>query len=415
MAADEVTKEPRRIRVRLIAGIVLVVLAAVGLWVWHTYGRESTDDAQIDGHITPIAARVGGTVETIDVHDNEPVHKGDRLVQIDQRDYQLALQHAEAVLADAEANAQALHVGVPMTSTTTQGDVSTAQAAVDAARSAVNAAGHAVAAAKAHYVAAQANERAREADAVKASKDLDRLAGLIKKDEISQQHYDAAVAAATAARAGHDAAVADAAAANAGVTVAESQLAQAKAALVKAQADYTSAKSGTQQVAVDQARVKAAEARVEQAKAALGQAKLNLAYTTIVAPADGIVSKKSIEPGQVDPGRPAAAGHRAARGSLGDGELQGDPARPDAAGTARHRVGRRARRPDVPGTRRQHRRGHGRAIQPAAARERHRQLREGGPARAGEDRAREGAGSAAPAAPGHVGGADGVYEVGIRD
>ncbi|MDE3153563.1 MAG: HlyD family secretion protein [Acidobacteriota bacterium] len=300
MAADEATKtEPRRIRVRLIAGIVVVILAGVGLWLWHTAGRESTDDAQIDGHITPIAARVGGTVAVVDVHDNEQVHKGDRLLQIDQRDYQLAVEQARAALADAEANAQALNVGVPITSTTTQGDVSTAGAAVNAARSAVTAAEHAVDAAKARYAAAQANERARLADATKAEKDLDRLSGLIKKDEISQQHYDAAVAAATAARAGHDAAVSDAAAARAAVTVSESQLTQAKAGRVKAEADYASAKSGTQQVAVDQARVKAAEARVEQAKAALAQAELNLAYTTVVAPTDGVVSKKSVEPGQV--------------------------------------------------------------------------------------------------------------------
>ncbi|HVB38260.1 MAG TPA: HlyD family secretion protein [Vicinamibacterales bacterium] len=300
MAADEVTKaEPRRIRVRLIAGIVVIILAGVGLWLWHTHGRESTDDAQIDGHITPIAARVGGTVTVVDVHDNEPVHKGDRLAQIDPRDYQLAVEQAQAALADAEANAQALNVGVPITSTTTQGDVSISRAAVEAARSAVIAAEHAVTASRARYTAAQATARARAADATKADKDLDRLSDLIKKDEISHQHYDAAVAAATAARAGRDAAVADAEASKAGVTVAESQLTQVKASMVKAQADVESAKSGTQQVAVDQARVKAADARVEQAKAALAQAQLNLAYTTVVAPTDGIISKKSIEPGQV--------------------------------------------------------------------------------------------------------------------
>ena len=306
---EEITTRTRsRTRIRWAIAAVVVIAAAIGLWLWHTSGRESTDDAQIDGHITPIAARVGGTVTAVNVLDNQEVQAGQVLVQIDQRDYQLAVQRAEAELADAEANARALEVGVPITSTTTQSDVTTAQAVVNAAKSGVTAGEKGVSAAQARLQAAQALARQRAAEQTQAEQDLSRLKELIAKDEVSKQQYDAAVAKAAAAKAAHDAAVSDVAAAQAAVSVAESDLTQAQAGLARSQAGLRAARSSTGQVSMDQAKAAAAAARVKQAQAALSQAKLNLSYTTVVAPIHGVVSKKSAEVGQtVQAGQPLLA------------------------------------------------------------------------------------------------------------
>jgi membrane fusion protein (multidrug efflux system) len=165
-----------------------------------------------------------------------------------------------------------------------------------------------VAAAQARLQAAQARERQRAAEQTKAQQDLARLKDLVAKDEVSKQEYDAAVAAAAAADAAHDAATSDVAEAQAAIFVAESELTQAKAAVTRNQAGLVAARSSTQQVAMDQAKAAAAEARVKQAQAALAQAKLNLGYTTVVAPIHGIISKKSVEVGQtVQAGQPLLA------------------------------------------------------------------------------------------------------------
>jgi membrane fusion protein (multidrug efflux system) len=298
----------RTSRLRLVAAAIVVIAVIGGFWYWFTLGRESTDDAQIDGHVAPIAARVGGTVLEVKVLDNQEVQAGDVLVLIDQSDYKLAVQRAEAELASAEANARALRVSVPITSATTSSDVTTASATVNAAQSGVTAAEKGVAAAQARLQAAQARERQRAAEQTKAQQDLSRLKDLVAKDEVSKQQYDAAVAAATAATAAHDAAVSDVAEAQAAIFVAESELTQAQAALTRNRAGLIAAKSSTQQVAMDQAKAAAADARVKQAQAALAQAKLNLGYTTVVAPIHGIVSKKSVEVGQtVQAGQPLLA------------------------------------------------------------------------------------------------------------
>jgi membrane fusion protein (multidrug efflux system) len=302
------TQTTSRTRIRWAIAAVVVIVLIGGLWYWHTMGRESTDDAQIDGHVSPIAARVGGTVLQVKVLDNQEVQAGEVLVLIDQRDYQLAVQRAEAELASAEANAKALQVSVPITTATTSSDVTTASATVNAAQSGVTAAEKGVTAAQARLRAAQARERQRAAEQTKAQQDLTRLKNLIAKDEVSRQEYDAAVAAAAAADAAHDASESDVAEAQAAISVAESELTQAKAALTRNQAGLVAARSSTQQVAMDQAKATAADARVKQAQAALAQAKLDLSHTTVVAPIHGIVSKKSVEVGQtVQAGQPLLA------------------------------------------------------------------------------------------------------------
>jgi membrane fusion protein (multidrug efflux system) len=154
-------------------------------------------------------------------------------------------------------------------------------------------------AAQSRVVAAEARVREAQATAVKATRDLDRMKMLIDKDEISHQQYDAAVSAADAARAGVESAQAAASQVQHEVEVAKAHIAQSQAELQQAQAEAEGAKSAPQQVTITRAQAQSAEARVQLAKAALGQARLNLEYTAIKAPVNGMVSKKSVEVGQV--------------------------------------------------------------------------------------------------------------------
>ncbi len=291
----------------LLAGGVVVVLAVAGAW-WYLSGHESTDDAQVDGHIVPIAARVGGTVADVKVDDNQVVEAGAVLVDIDQRDYRTALERAGADYADAQAALAAARAGVPITSTTTASQMSSAGANVERATAGADAAARDVDGARARLASMQARLREAQANATRAARDLERMKQLIAKDEVSQQQYDAAVAAADAAKAAVESAQASVNEVTQAVSVSESRRAQALNALTQAQAELRTARTGPEQVTVIKARAESAAARVLQAKAALEQANLNLAYATVKAPVAGRVSKKSVEPGQViQPGQPLMA------------------------------------------------------------------------------------------------------------
>jgi membrane fusion protein (multidrug efflux system) len=283
-----------------IGGIVVAVLVIIGIvfW-WRSRGRESTDDAQVDGRITQIAARVGGPVIKVAVDNNNHVKAGDLLVQIDPRDYQVAVDRARAELADAQANAAAARTGVPIARVETGAGVVTATGSLAQAQAGVAGAEHEVQVTQANLAAAQARQREREATAVKAAKDVDRLRPLVEKDEIPRQQFDAAVAAADAARAAADAAKSDITAADGAITVAQQRVAQARATAEQARAGLQTARTAPQQLQVTQAHAASADARVQQAQAALAQAELNLQYTTVTAPTDGVVSRKSVELGQV--------------------------------------------------------------------------------------------------------------------
>lgn len=291
----------------LAGGVVVLVVLAVLAW-WYYSGRESTDDAQVDGHIVPVSSRVGGTVAAVKVDDNQFVKAGTVLVEVDQRDYRVALQRAEGDYADAQAALLAAQAGVPITSTTTASQMTSAGANVGRAEAGAEAANRDIQAAQARQAAAQARLREANANATKANRDLDRMKQLISKDEVSQQQYDAAVAAAEAANAAVQTATAAVAEAGQAVSVAESRRVQATGALTQAQAELRTARTAPEQVAVTKARAQSAEARVMQAKAALDMANLNLQYTTITAPVSGIVSRRSVEPGQtIQPGQPLLA------------------------------------------------------------------------------------------------------------
>src|SRR5271170_669553 len=272
-----------RFRVLLIVGIVVLLVAGFFLWRY-VNSYEDTDDAQIDGHLNSISARVSGHVLKLLVNDNQYVAAGTPLVEIDPKDYQVAVDRAKADYADAAAMAEAARVNVPITSVNTSSQTSTAQADVDNANAGIAAARQQYAAANAQLVEAQANN-------VKAQNDVVRYKQLVDKQEVSQQQYDQAVAAAGAGAAAVDAARASAAAA-------ESQVRQAQSKLAQAQANVRAAATGPQQVATIQSRAQSAEAQADQKKAALEQAKLNLQYTLIAAPVNGVVTSRAVEVGQ---------------------------------------------------------------------------------------------------------------------
>ena len=292
-------------RVRVITLVVVAAIAGSGIYLWATSGRESTDDAQVDAHVTPIAARVGGTVLKVSVVDNQQVGEGAELVVIDPRDYEIALARAEAELADARAEAAAAKASGHIMDTTASSNVSTAQGSVSQAESSISEAEHGIAVARARLQTAQARQREQEANSTKASRDVERLGGLLAKDEIAQQQFDAAVATAEAAKASVESAKAQVVEAEAAIKAAESRLTQSRAGREQAGAELRTAETFPQQVAASKAKADAAAARVALSEAQVKQAELNLQRATLKAPVAGVVSRKSVEPGQViQPGQP---------------------------------------------------------------------------------------------------------------
>ncbi len=274
-----------------IAIVVIVVLAlvAAGLW-WRSTFTEDTDDAQVNGHLIQVSSRISGQVLKVDVDENQKVKAGDTIAELDPRDYQVAVENAQAALASAEANAAAANVAVPITTVNTGSNLRSAGADVSGTRAGVSQAEQQLEAAHARVAQAQANY-------TKAQADLKRYQPLVEKDVISKQQFDAAVAAADASKAAlADARAGERAAAD-GVRVAHERETQARAMLKYAE-------TGPQQVAAQSARARQALAQVQQAQAQLDQAKLNLSYTKIVAPVAGIITRKSVEINQnVAPGQ----------------------------------------------------------------------------------------------------------------
>ena len=262
---------------KVLFGVIALVLFAAIFLVWRHYAAiESTDDAQIEGDIVPISARVGGTVKAVHVEDNQYVEAGTVLVEIDQSDYQVALKRAEAELSDASSNAQAARTMVPMTSTSTSSQLRAATAALASATKQVD--------------AARARVREAVANHTKAAADLARFKQLVDKDEIPRQTYDTAVAAEAQAQAAVD--------------TAQANVAAAESAVVQARAQMDAASTVPEQVSMTRAKAGSAEASVEKNQSGLEQAKLNLGYTIVRAPVSGIVSKKSVQPGQtIAPGQ----------------------------------------------------------------------------------------------------------------
>jgi membrane fusion protein (multidrug efflux system) len=272
-----------RTRVLLLGCLLFLLVGGIVAWRYYAV-RETTDDAQIDGDIYTISARITGHAVKVNAENNDFVKAGAMLVELDPRDYEVALDRALGDLANAKAAAAAASVGVPITSVTTSSQETAAAADVRNAEAAV-------AAAEKQQQAAEARVAEAEANDVKTQTDLHRYAQLVAKLEISQQQYDQTVAAARAT-------AAVLAAARAGALAAHQEVLQAHARLAQKEAQYRAAQTAPQQVAVSRSRAESAQAAVQTARAAVEQARLNLAYSKIVAPVDGIVGQKSVEVGE---------------------------------------------------------------------------------------------------------------------
>jgi membrane fusion protein, multidrug efflux system len=278
-----------RFRMFLIIGIVVLLVAGFFLWRYFS-SYESTDDAQIDGHLNPVSARVSGHIQKLLITDNQYVQAGQPLAQIDPSDYQVLVAKAQGDYDNALAAARSAGVDIPITTASAGGQLSSAEAEVEAAQANLLAARQQVDVANAQLTQADANN-------VKAQNDLARYKQLVSKQEISEQQYDQAYAASQAGAAGVDAA-------RAGVAAAQQQVKAAQSRVLQAQANLRSAKTAPQQVAAIRSRAQSAEALVEQKKAELDAAKLNLQYTTITSPVNGVVTNRTVEVGQnVQPGQ----------------------------------------------------------------------------------------------------------------
>lgn len=281
----------RKNRLKRIAPVILLaaVLGAL-LWWLHARQYEDTDDAQVDGHISQIGSRISGYITNVYVEDNQEVQAGQLLVEIDPRDYQVALSRAQADYADSQASADAAKYNVPITSVATSSQI-------DSARADVNNSQAALSAARKNLDGAKAKEQSAIATNKKAQSDVQRYKGLVERDVISKQQFDAAVATADSAQADVDSAHDNVIAAQEGVT-------EAEAKLVQAGANLRSAGTGPRQVQVTEARANSAQSTAAKNKADLEQAQLNLQYTKIYSPIHGIVGHRTVEVGQyVQPGQ----------------------------------------------------------------------------------------------------------------
>ena len=275
----------KRKKVFGIALIALVAIAGCIGWFLYSGTYESTDDAEVDAHLNPIAARVQGTVATVYVEDNQVVQAGQPLVDLDPNDVTVALAKAQANYDQAVAQLHAQNPNVPITQATNASDIASQQAEVQNAEAALGAA-------KSDYESTIAKLRQAEATNQKSQSDLVRYKQLLDKQEIANSDYDQYLSTARSQEA----------AVNAAAASAESYkkvIQQREAQLVQQRAKYRqTATNAPRQVEIKNADVASNAAAVESSKAQLDQAKLNLVYCHVVAPVSGIVMQRSAEVGQ---------------------------------------------------------------------------------------------------------------------
>jgi membrane fusion protein (multidrug efflux system) len=279
----------------------LLVLVGIGVYMWvNSLNRVSTDDAQVDGHIIPISPKIYGKVLEVMVDDNQQVKKGQVLVRIDPADYQAKVDQAQAAVAVSESQALGANAGVPLTRDTTGSSVTSAEAQLSAARADYDQAQvESERAATADIAVARANVETAQATADHAKADLDRMQTLVDKEEISRLEFDSYASGVRVAQSQLQAAKDKLGAVTKDAETKKAALLSAQARIAQAQAGIGQAKATQKQVAVRMADASSATASIGQAHANLEAARLDLGYTTIVAPADGVVTRKTVEVGQV--------------------------------------------------------------------------------------------------------------------
>jgi membrane fusion protein (multidrug efflux system) len=286
-SAPEPTPEPakkRRFNPIVVIGVLALLALAGVLYYLYTQTYEETDDAEVEGHMDPIASRIDGTILAVHVDDNDQVKAGDPLVELDPADSRVALAQAQAQYDQAEAAVGTARPNLPITRTSNSTDISTQRAEVANADAALSAAQHDLASSLAKLEQAQANNQRAQAD-------FARYQTLYDKKEVSTADYDQYRAAAAAQAAAVTAAQAD-------VDTARKVIDQRRAQLDEDQSKlHQSEQNGPLQLQIREADVKGDQASAEASKAALDQAQLNLTYTQIKAPVDGVITQRSAEIG----------------------------------------------------------------------------------------------------------------------
>ena len=289
----------------ILIGVLLIGAVVGGYFYFSRLDKVSTDDAQVDGHIVMIAPKISGNILEVLVRDNEHVKAGQLLATIDPRDYQARVDQLRAAVTLAESQTRAAQVNLPMTAQTTQSVVTGAVAQLEGAKADYARAKASLEQASNSDIAfARANIANKQANYDRAQSDLARMQALVAKAEISQQQYDSYVAAAKMAESDLQAAKDRAASASDSAQIAAASLDSAKFKIAQASATVDQSRAGQQQVAVRGAEVSANQAGIAQAHANLAAAELQLSYTRILAPYDGVVTRKTVEPGSiVQPGQ----------------------------------------------------------------------------------------------------------------
>ncbi|HEU4368074.1 MAG TPA: HlyD family secretion protein [Methylomirabilota bacterium] len=299
--------------------IGLAVLVALGIlgwggWAWYRSSFEvSTDDAYVEGTISPVSAKVSGHVVEQLVRDNQAVKAGEVLLRVDPRDYEAKRDQARAAVAVAEANVRAARAEVPLARETTRSQVDETRAALEGTRVSVRSSESAVDEARARLESKRAAAAAMRADVTasqsaqrKAVRDLDRMKALMKNDYVSRREHDDALAALETATANLEAVERRLAQTEKEVQQTEAEMAsrvlaieQARQRVAEVRGTLARVESQQQQVSVKTAELARAEAQLRAAQADLAVAELNLEHTVVRAPLDGVVSKRSVEVGQV--------------------------------------------------------------------------------------------------------------------
>jgi membrane fusion protein (multidrug efflux system) len=281
---DDVQPQKKSGRKFVVIAVIILLVIGAGIFYWRSTFSEDTDDAQVDGDLYQVSSRVTGQVIKVYVEDNQEVQIGAPIAEIDPRDYQVALEQAQANLASSQASALQATVNIPIINVNVNTSVSTTGSDVQGATAAVDQA-------KKQAQAAEARVAAAKANAIKSHLDVERYTPLVQKDVISKQQFDAAVATDAANAAAVLEAEATVIGQEAAVTQAIQKLAQSRFQAAQ------SIRTAPDQVRVQQARANSALADVKQAQAKVDQAELNLSYTHITAPTTGIVNKKNVQIG----------------------------------------------------------------------------------------------------------------------
>jgi membrane fusion protein (multidrug efflux system) len=283
---DEKPVDPAKKRKRIFLIVVVAAIFLIGVGIWWLISRnyENIDDAQVNGHINPISSRVAGTIVGVSVENNQQVRAGEPLVDLDPSDYQVALTQAKAGYDQALAQVTAEKPNLPITVVSNATDESTAAAEVANA-------GASLAAAQHDYDSALDKLHSSEANNAKAQSDLQRYAQLVQKQEVAQSDYDQYLAAARSQQATVESN-------QAALRSAAKTIDQRRAQLLEQQSKLNQTlKNAARQIAIRRATIQSRQASAESSSAQLEQAKLNLGYTHIVSPVNGIVTERNAEIG----------------------------------------------------------------------------------------------------------------------